>query len=118
MRNLFLPFLLLSFQVIAQQSPSKAQRTSVETQSRVIRQDVPMTNSIRKAFEAGTRDFTGKPGPNYWQLETDFTIKASLDPSTQTITGSEKIIIHNTSPDDLGSMCPEGLLCLLRIQME
>jgi hypothetical protein len=104
MRNLFLPFLLISFQVIAQQSPSKVQRTSIETQNRVIRQDVPMTNAIRKAFDAGTRNFSGTPGPNYWQLETDFTIKASLDPSKQTITGSEKIIIHNTSPDDLGQI--------------
>lgn len=104
MRNLFLPFLLISFQVIAQQSPSKAQRTSIETQNRVIRQDVPMTNAIRKAFDAGTRDFSGTPGPNYWQLETDFTIKASLDPSTQTITGSEKILVRNSSPDDLGQI--------------
>lgn len=60
-----------------------------------------MTNSIRKAFEAGTREFSGKPGPNYWQMETDFTIKASLDPKTQTITGTEIIIVHNNSADDL-----------------
>ncbi len=60
-----------------------------------------MTNSIRKAFEAGTRDFSGKPGPNYWQLETDFTIKVSLNPKTQTITGTETIYVHNNSTDDL-----------------
>ena len=59
-----------------------------------------MTNSIRKAFEAGTRDFSGKPGPNYWQLETDFTIQVSLDPHTQTLTGTEKILVHNNSKDD------------------
>jgi len=76
-------------------------RKSIETSTRAIRRDVPLTNSIRKAFDAGTRDFSGKPGPNYWQLETDFTINASIDPATQTITGSEKIVIHNNSKDDL-----------------
>ena len=35
---------------------------------RAIRRDVPMTNAIRRAYEAGTRDATGRPGPNYWQL--------------------------------------------------
>ncbi|MBP9924778.1 MAG: M1 family metallopeptidase [Cyclobacteriaceae bacterium] len=76
-------------------------RKSIETSKRSIRLDVPMTNSIRMAFKNGTRDFSGKPGPNYWQLETDFNIEASLDPATQTITGTEKIIVHNNSKDDL-----------------
>gem|GEM_PF-4546113 len=81
-----------------------AQRTSVEIKSLVIQQDAPMTNSIRKAFEAGTRDFSVKPGPNYWHLEKDFTIKASLDTAKQMIPGFEKIIIHYIFPHDLGSI--------------
>ncbi len=76
-------------------------RKTVETSKRSIRLDVPMTNTIRKAFTAGTRDFSGKPGPNYWQLEADYLINASLDPTTQTITGTEKISMHNNSKDDL-----------------
>lgn len=79
-------------------------RNTIETSTRAIRKDVPMTNSIKKAFASGTRDFSGKPGPTYWQLETDFTIEASLDPATQIITGSEKIIIHNNSKDDLKTL--------------
>lgn len=84
----------------AQQTPPPIY-TTTETSKRTIRLGVPMTNAIRRAFAAGTRDFSGKPGPNYWQLETDFTIHASLDPATQTITGSEKITAHNNSKDDL-----------------
>lgn len=76
-------------------------RKTVETSKRSIRLDVPMTNSIRKAFDAGTRDFSGRPGPNYWQMETDYLIRASLDPATQTITGTEKISLHNNSKDNL-----------------
>ena len=102
MRALSGVLLLISSAVFAQQTVQ--QRTAIETTRRTIRQDVPMTNSIRKAFAAGTRDFSGKPGPNYWQLETDYTIQASLDPSTQTITGTEKILVHNNSNEDLRNL--------------
>ncbi len=68
---------------------------------RAIRRDVPLTNVIVRAMEAGTRDFSGRPGPNYWQLQTDFTINARLDPATQTITGEETILVHNNSPSEL-----------------
>ncbi len=100
---LFLLFFTCTF-AFAQQNELKPIRSSIETESRAIHQYVPMTNSIRKAFDEGTRDFTGKPGPNYWQLETDFTIQASLNPSTQTITGTEKILVHNNSKDDLNQI--------------
>jgi hypothetical protein len=100
MRKLLLILLASTSVSLAQQNNPLPQRTSVETSKREIRRDVPMTNSIRKAFEAGTRDFSGKPGPNYWQLETDFTIQVSLDPHTQTLTGTEKILVHNNSKDD------------------
>ena len=63
-----------------------------------------MTNSIRQAWTAGTRDATGRPGPNYWQLQTDFAITAKLDPATHTITGSETITIHNNSPEPLNDL--------------
>lgn len=100
MRSLTGALLLITSAVFAQQNTTP-QRTSIETTKRSIRQDVPMTNSIRKAFAAGTRDFSGKPGPAYWQLETDYTIQASIDPATQVITGNEKILVHNNSKDDL-----------------
>jgi hypothetical protein len=76
-------------------------RTSIEFPTRSIRRDVPLTNSIVKAMNAGTRDFSGKPGPKYWQLKTDYTIDAKLLPETQTIWGTERIVLHNNSPDDL-----------------
>lgn len=68
---------------------------------RGIRRTIPMTNAIQRAFDAGTRDATGKPGPNYWQLETDFEIEASLNPATQVISGSQRITIRNNSPSPL-----------------
>ncbi len=68
---------------------------------RAVRRDIPMTNAIRRAFAAGTRDSTGRPGKNYWQLRTDYTINAKLDPATQRITGRESIVLHNNSNDSL-----------------
>jgi len=75
-------------------------QTSLEM-PRAIRRDIPLTNSIQRAFAAGTRDASGKPGPNYWQLQTDYTINARLDASKQTITGTESIVLHNNSPQPL-----------------
>ncbi len=78
-----------------------ALRPMIESKTRAIRRDVPLPRSIRRALAANTRNFTGKPGPNYWQLETDFEIYAHLDRKTQTIFGKETITVHNNSPDAL-----------------
>jgi hypothetical protein len=55
--------LLCASHAIAQSAPPRA-----------VRRDVPITNAIRHALEAGTRDSTGRPGRNYWQLRTDYDI--------------------------------------------
>jgi hypothetical protein len=68
---------------------------------RAIRRDIPLTNTIRKAWAAGTRDSTGRPGPHYWQLRTDYSIDAGIDPATSRLTGREKVVIHNNSPTPL-----------------
>ncbi|MFN8579667.1 MAG: M1 family metallopeptidase, partial [Gemmatimonadaceae bacterium] len=60
-----------------------------------------MTNAIRRAFAAGTRDSTGRPGGNYWQLRTDYVIQAALEPATSRITGTERVTVYNNSPDTL-----------------
>jgi Peptidase family M1 domain len=85
-----------------QQSPTPPARGPLNPAvPRAVRRDVPLTNAIRRAFDAGTRDTSGRPGPNYWQLETDYTIEARLDPATDTITGTETIALHNNSPEAL-----------------
>src|SRR6476469_4910527 len=80
---------------------TKDARACTDRVPRAIRRDVPLTNSIRRAYEAGTRDQSGRPGPNYWQLQTDYTIEAKLDPATDTITGTETVTVHNNSPQEL-----------------
>jgi hypothetical protein len=64
---------------------------------RAVRRDIPLTDMIRRAFAAGTRDSTGRPGPHYWQLWTDYTISARLDEPTGVVTGHERVVVQNTS---------------------
>jgi hypothetical protein len=68
---------------------------------RAIRRNIPLTNSIKRAFAAGTRDSTGRPGRNYWQLWTDYTITTRLDVPTSTVSGRETIVIQNNSDSTL-----------------
>ena len=87
-----------------QQAPSHAPMSANPSVPRAIRRDVPLTNAIRRALDAGTRDLSGRPGPNYWQQQVDYSIDATLDPATDTITGSETITLHNNSPQDLNDV--------------
>ncbi|MCB0640951.1 MAG: hypothetical protein KDC44_04900, partial [Phaeodactylibacter sp.] len=63
-----------------------------------------MPSELLSAYEAGSRSYTGKPGPNYWQNTVDYTIEVSVDPTSRKLTGSEKITYYNNSPDDLGQL--------------
>lgn len=68
---------------------------------RAIRRDIPMTDAIRAAHAAETRDSSGRPGAKYWQLRTDYTIRARLDVPAQRLSGFETITLVNNSTDSL-----------------
>jgi hypothetical protein len=55
--------------------------------------DLPAPTAMRAA--------DGRPGPGYWQQRADYTIRAALDPSTQTLAGAETIRYTNDSPHAL-----------------
>ncbi|MGH7619753.1 MAG: M1 family metallopeptidase, partial [Gemmatimonadaceae bacterium] len=81
-----------------------AQSAAGPLPERAVRRDIPMTNAIRRAFASGARDSSGRPGRNYTQLRTDYTINARLDPATSRITGRESIVLHNNTADSLTSI--------------
>ena len=83
------------------QAPAPAAALQRPLPPRAIRRDVPLTNTIKRAMAAGTRDFSGAPGPNYWQSKTDYTIAVRLSPSTDTLTGTETIVFTNNSPAEV-----------------
>ncbi|MDQ2767774.1 MAG: ester cyclase [Gemmatimonadota bacterium] len=88
--------MLFPTSIVAQRVTAHAQKPE-----RPIHRDIPLTNMIRRAMSAGTRDSSGRPGPNYWQLWTEYTIKARLEPSTSQLTGRESIVLHNNSDSAL-----------------
>jgi len=92
-RRSLLVVLLLPSLAFAQSAPRQPERA--------IRRDIPLTNMIKRAMAAGTRDSTGRPGRNYWQLWTDYTITARLEPATSRVTGHESIVLHNSSDSAL-----------------
>ncbi|HEX9166928.1 MAG TPA: hypothetical protein VF862_13525, partial [Gemmatimonadales bacterium] len=74
---------------------------AAQSAQRAVRRDIPLTNMIRRAFAAGTRDSSGRPGRNYWQLGTDYSIDARLEPSTGMLTGRETITVRNAGPNPM-----------------
>lgn len=71
---------------------------------RAVRRDIPLTNAIRKAHAAGTRDSSGRPGRAYWQIRTDYRIAVRLDAPTSRLAGQARITLHNGSPDELSQI--------------
>ncbi len=93
--------LLLLCVALAAPPTSRLAAQTAPLPERAVRRDIPITNAIRRAYAAGTRDSSGRPGRNYWQLRTDYTISVRLDPSTQRLAGRETVTIRNASPDSL-----------------
>ena len=82
----------------AQSAPSASAAGPAE---RAVRRDIPITRGIARALAAGTRDSTGRPTARSWQLRADYAISARLDTATSTLTGRERVVVHNASPDTL-----------------
>ncbi len=88
------------------QTPSKANSRPPAglPPERAVRRDLPLTKTIRRAMAAQTRDSSGTPGPKYWQLWTEYSIEAQLDPTSSTITGRERVVIHNRGDSALSEI--------------
>jgi hypothetical protein len=81
-------------------SPTKAQNI----------QNNPHSNHGNKFEQLGSiladpnnyRTASGAPGHQYWQQQADYEIEAQLDEKQQILSGKERIVYHNNSPDLLG----------------
>ncbi len=67
----------------------------------VSRRTIPVPAAIERAYAEGTRDSTGRPGPDYWQLQTDYDLHVRLNPITSIVHGRGIITLHNGSPRPL-----------------
>lgn len=64
-------------------------------------QEYYLPSNVQKAYVNKTRSKTGKQGENYFQNRSVYEIQAAIDPSKGLLTGEEKIIYYNNSPDTL-----------------
>ncbi|MEP7085841.1 MAG: hypothetical protein ABI884_00790, partial [Gemmatimonadota bacterium] len=60
--------------------------------------------AFARAMASGTRTRTGEPGPRAWVQHARYSIDASIDPATNTLTGSERVVYVNSSPDTLAQL--------------
>jgi len=60
---------------------------------------VPKGNA--KAYDKQTRARDGNPGKKYWQNSSDYFINTTIDVENKIISGEERIVYYNNSPDSL-----------------
>jgi hypothetical protein len=72
---------------------------TVQSISQTWEQFIPV--EIRQALKNGTRTLVGEPGEYYWQNHSDYVIEATLDTKKSMLSGHEKIVHYNESPDTL-----------------
>lgn len=109
--SLRLPFFYLLLFVLSVWSCSSSEQLSIEQADthalpvteieRAIPNPIEIPGVFMRAVENGTRSLDGTPGPNYWQNSASYSLKAEIDPSSHTLTGSSSITYHNNSPDEL-----------------
>ena len=96
----------LAVALVAAPLPTLAQAMpgTQASSTRPVHRTLPHTDMIRRAWAAGTRDATGRPGPHYWQLWMDYTIHAGFDPASGRVTGRESVVIHNASDSAMAAL--------------
>jgi hypothetical protein len=77
------------------------QGAALDTAGRPYLRPVQAEEGYVAAVRNGTRSATGAPGPRYWQQRVRYSIQASLDPDSRRVTGTERIVYHNRSPNEL-----------------
>lgn len=64
-------------------------------------QSYPAAVSRRNAEFRKTRSDDGRPGRNYWQNHASYDIEIELQPDSNMLHGTEKVLYFNESPDTL-----------------
>jgi len=90
-------------------SPAQTRTTSLpKSDSTAPRRPTPgavvVPPAFLRAIANGTRTRTGAPGPNNWVQHARYSIDASIDPATNTVTGTEHVVYLNNSPDTLARL--------------
>jgi len=63
--------------------------------------ELHVPREVVRAYDRGTRNRDGTPGPNYWQNHAKHTMRLVVTPPDRRITGEQEIVYTNNSPDPL-----------------
>jgi hypothetical protein len=74
---------------------------ALDTAGRPFLQPVVPPAEYQRAVARGTRSATGAPGQRYWQNRVRYSIRAEVDPRVPSVTGNQRIVFRNNSPDSL-----------------
>lgn len=77
------------------------QGAALDTAGRPYLRPVVPEEGYIAAVRNNTRGETGAPGSRYWQQRVRYSIQATLDPESRRVTGTERIVYHNRSPNEL-----------------
>jgi len=72
-----------------------------DTAARPLLQPVPVIPEYAAAVQRGTRSANGAPGPRYWQQRQRYSIQARVNPDSLRVSGRERVVYFNRSPDAL-----------------
>ena len=64
-------------------------------------QELYIPYNIARAYESGSRNEDGRPGPDYFQNRSSYHIKAEFDPDSKVLKGKEWITYDNNSNEVL-----------------
>ncbi len=82
------------------QDSSENLETLTDRIERPLPYPVETPASYQIAVNNGTRTESGKPGENYWQNYSYYTIHAEIDPETNMLYGNSQVTYENNSPHD------------------
>jgi len=103
LRTLLVASLVLFFGFVG---PTEAQPVSSSSDTtmqdrRPIPYPITPSPNFQQALEQGTRTRSGTPGPKYWTNTAEYTLGATINPSSKVLRGHGTIRYHNNSPDTL-----------------
>ncbi len=85
----------------AQTRPVPPLYPDTEVAGRPIPGPVYERSAFTRAVERGTRSRTGRPGDGYWVQRARYSIDTRLNPTKHLVTGRERVVYLNASPDTL-----------------
>ena len=76
----------------------------ISTLNSFAQDNLRISKETKEAIGKKTRQIDGIPGENYWQNTSDYLINVSINIKSGTLSGEEKIIYKNNSPDSLNTI--------------